>query len=137
MEFLEKLLPILFMVVIIPSIGVLTVFLVNFIHEKKEEIKNHLDDELLKKYVDMLADTITACVVATNQTYVNSLKEQGKFDKEAQKEAFRRTYEAVMEILSEEAVRYLTVFYGDLSKAVTILIEERVAEASNRVEGVE
>jgi hypothetical protein len=36
----------------------------------------------------MATDTITNCVIATNQTYVNSLKEQGKFDEAAQKEAF-------------------------------------------------
>ena len=36
----------------------------------------------------MLSETITKCVVATNQTYVETLKKQGKFDKEAQKIAF-------------------------------------------------
>ena len=126
MEFWEKFLPILFMTVVIPSIGVLTVFIVTFIRAKKEELKKKIDNELLCKYVDMLAETVCTCVVATNQTYVNELKRQGKFDKEAQKVAFEMTYNAVMAILSDEAVKYLTVFYGDLSTTITELIENSV-----------
>ena len=36
----------------------------------------------------MLSQTITDCVLATNQTYVDTLKAQGSFDAEAQKIAF-------------------------------------------------
>ena len=136
MEFLNDLLPIIFMCVVIPALGLLTGFIVAFINKKKEELQEKINNEVLKKYVDMLANTITTCVVATNQTYVNALKKQGKFDAEAQKEAFRQTYDAVMAILSEEAIYYLTVFYGDLEVAVTSLIEENVAEAYNREDDV-
>ena len=134
MEFWEKFLPILFMTVVIPSIGVLTVFIVTFIRAKKEELKKKIDNELLCKYVDMLAETVCTCVVATNQTYVNELKRQGKFDKEAQRIAFEMTYNAVMAILSDEAVKYLTVFYGDLNTTIVELIENSVnAENKNNV----
>ena len=132
MEFLEQLLPMLFYLVIIPAIGALTIVIVGFIKDKKEELKEKTDNDLLKKYIDMLSDTICSCVVATNQTYVNYLKEKGEFDAEAQKEAFNRTYEAVMKILSDEAVVYLTEFYGDLQVAITEMIEENVAIAWNR-----
>ena len=40
-------------------------------------------NELLSKYIEMLSNTICECVIATNQTYVDSLKKQGKFDVEA------------------------------------------------------
>ena len=136
MEFLNDLLPIIFMFVVIPALGLLTGFIVAFINKKKEELQEKINNEVLKKYVDMLANTITTCVDAPNQTYVNALKKQGKFDAEAQKEAFRQTYDAVMAILSEEAIYYLTVFYGDLEVAVTSLIEENVAEAYNREDDV-
>lgn len=134
MDFLKELLPVIFMCVVIPALGILTTFIVMFIQKKKEELQNKIDNELLQKYVGMLLDTVCTCVVATNQTYVNALKKQGKFDKEAQKEAFRMTYDAVMEVLSDEAQFYLTVFYGDLEQAVTVLIEKNVAEAYNREE---
>jgi NADH:ubiquinone oxidoreductase subunit 3 (subunit A) len=134
MDFLKELLPVIFMCVVIPAIGVLTTFIVSFIQQKKEELQDKIDNDLASKYVGMLMDTICSAVVMTNQTYVNSLKKQGKFDAEAQKEAFNRTYEAVMNMLSEEAVKYLNEFYGDLQVAVTTLIEKEVAEAYNRVD---
>lgn len=132
MEFLEKLLPLIFMMVVIPALGLLTVFLVQFIDKKKEELKSKIKDEQLSRYISMLFETVRTCVVATNQTYVNALKEQGKFDLEAQKEAFKKTYEAVMAILSEDAVKYLTEYYGDFTSQLTELIECEVAEAYNR-----
>ena len=133
MEFLEKILPIVFMFVVIPALGILTVFLVQLIAKWKEQLKQKTDNELLKKYIDLLAETITSCVIATNQTYVNELKRQGKFDVAAQKIAFQKTYDAIMAILSEDAIKYLTTYYGDLTMAITQRIEENV-NWENRVQ---
>lgn len=74
----------------------------------------------------LLQDTVISCVIATNQTYVDSLKEQGKFDAEAQKAAFQKTYDAVMQILTEDAVKYLNEVLGDLDKYVNTMIESQV-----------
>ena len=74
----------------------------------------------------MLADTITACVMATNQTYVEALKKENAFTKEAQQEAFNLTYNAVMAVLTEDAKRYLTEVYGDLTAYITTKIEAEV-----------
>lgn len=74
----------------------------------------------------MLNETITSCVIATTQTYVSSLKNQGKFDAEAQKKAFNMTYEAVMSLLTEEATKYLNEAVGDLQLYITQKIEADV-----------
>jgi len=74
----------------------------------------------------MIFDTITKCVIATNQTYVNSLKEQNAFDAEAQKTAFNKTMNAVLEILSEDAKQYIIETTGDLNTYLTNLIEAEV-----------
>ena len=116
----------IFQVCIIPLLGVLTTFFVKWVNAKSEEIQMNIDDATMKKYVDMLADTITDCVIATNQTYVESLKQQGKFDMNAQKEAFNLTSAAVMEILSDEAKVYLTAAVGDLNAYITQKIEAEV-----------
>lgn len=116
----------IFEVCIIPLLGILTSVLVQFIQLKKEEMKLKTQNELTHKYLDMLADTVSICVVATNQTYVNSLKEQGAFDLEAQKTAFNMTYNNVLSILSEEAKRYLNEAVGDLTLLITQQIEQRV-----------
>jgi predicted ATPase len=84
-------------------LGLLTTFLVSYLKTKTQEVKETSQNELVSKYVDMLNDTITNCVIATNQTYVDALKKEGKFDTDAQKEAFNLTYQAVMNILTEDA----------------------------------
>ena len=77
-------------------------------------MKEKKQDVLYHKYLDMLNITIADCVLATTQTYVEALKKEGKFDLDAQKIAFTRTYENVMAILADEAKEYLQTAIGDL-----------------------
>ena len=116
----------IFELCVIPLLGILTMYLVKFIRMKSQEITDKTDNELADKYIQMLTDTITACVIATNQTYVESLKKQGKFDAEAQKHAFELTYNAVVAVLSDEAKHYLASIYGDLTAYITTRIEAEV-----------
>lgn len=116
----------IFEVCVIPLLGVLTVYIVKFIQKKTEELNSKNENELMNKYLTMLSDTIVDCVIATNQTYVESLKKQGKFDLDAQKVAFEMTYNAVINVLSNEAKEYLTNIYGDLSAYITNMIEAEV-----------
>lgn len=125
MDWMELLTQI-FQLCIVPLIGVLTTFLVNYLKKKSAELQEKTDSELAKKYMQMLTDTICVCVMATNQTYVDALKKQGKFDKEAQEQAFQMTLNAVLAILSQEAQDYLTSIYGDLNAYITQLIEAQV-----------
>ena len=113
-------------VCIIPLLGIATTFLVKFLKAKADDIVIKNENDVLDKYVEMLADTITECVIATNQTYVESLKATNAFTAEAQKEAFNLTYNAVMTILSDDAKEYLSVIYGDLNAYITNQIEATV-----------
>ena len=121
-----KLLYDVFNLCIVPLMGVLAFYLVQYIKAKGNEIAANVDSELASKYIVMLTTTITDCVVATNQTYVEALKKEGKFDKEAQYKAFQMTYNAVMDILTEDAKEYLNNFYGDLSLYLSKRIEAEV-----------
>lgn len=122
MELLNK----IFQLCIVPLLGILTAFLIQFINMKKDELKKKTDNELAHKYLDMLAQTVETCVIATNQTYVDSLKDKNAFDAEAQKEAFNITYNAVNDILNAEAKNYLSNIVGDLQKYITEQIEAAV-----------
>ena len=82
MTFIELLTKI-FEICIIPLLGILTTYIVSFLRNKSKELSAKINDETLNTYLNMLTDTITNCVIATNQTYVDSLKSQGKFDAEA------------------------------------------------------
>lgn len=104
----------IFELCIIPLLAIITRSLVIYISTKKDELKSKTDNELAKKYLDLLNDTIANCVIATNQTYVEALKKGNAFTADAQKAAFEKTYQAVIATLSEEAQKYLPEVVGDL-----------------------
>lgn len=116
----------IFQLFVIPILGILAAFVVEFLQVKSKEIINKLDNDVAKKYTEMITNTVTTCVIATNQTYVEALKKSGKFNAEAQKLAFEQTKTAVLKILTEDAKEYLTEFYGDLDKQLNSLIEAEV-----------
>ena len=116
----------IFQVCIIPLMGILTTFLVKWLQIKSSELQIKMDNDVANKYMDMLTNTITECVLATNQTYVEALKQQNKFDLEAQKIAFDKTSEAVMAILTEDAKKYLESAVGDLELFIRQKIEAEV-----------
>lgn len=111
---------------IIPLVGILTKYLVDYLDAKRKEINSKTDNETAQKYTNMIYQTIVDCVIATNQTYVESLKKSGSFDEAAQKEAFSRTMNAVMAILSDDAKEYIAEATGDLNTYLTQLIEAEV-----------
>ena len=116
----------IFEVCIIPLLGVLTAFFVKWVNVKTAEIADTRKNETEKKYINMLNNTISDCVIATTQTYVDTLKKQGAFDAEAQKVAFTMTYEAVVKLLTDEATEYLNEAVGDLNLYITQKIESEV-----------
>ena len=61
----------IFQICIIPLLGILTTFLITWIKSKKDALKQQTDSELAKKYLDMLDNTSTDCVIEMNKTYVN------------------------------------------------------------------
>lgn len=122
----ENILSTVFTLVIIPVLGILTKYVVAWLAAKAEEIKEQSEDALYWKYIDMLKTTVTQCVLTTQQTYVSTLKAEGKFDLEAQKKAFDQTFKAIKDLLTEEAIDYLSVIIPDLDDYITKLIESQV-----------
>ena len=122
-----KLLQEIFTVCIIPLLGILTKYFIEWLNIKKQDLINKEENEIKKRYIDMLEKTIETCVIATNQTYVNSLKDKNAFTLEAQKEAFERTKFAVLAILGEEGQKYLSQIYGDLNIYISKEIEKQVS----------
>lgn len=116
----------IFEVCIIPLLGVLTGIAIRFINAKAKEIIARTDNEISAKYIEKINSTITECVIATNQTYVDSLKNKDAFDANAQKEAFQKTFEAVKTILTQDALDYLDEAYGDATLYITQKIEATV-----------
>lgn len=124
----QELLKTITQTVLIPLLIALTGFAVKWINAKANEIKTKTKDEKVQKYISMLDNTITAAVIAVNQTYVDALKEKNAFTKEAQEEAFNRVYETIIATMTEEADNYISEVIGDLDEYIRTKIEEAVKE---------
>ena len=123
-------LPLLYQILevcIIPLLGLLTAYIVKYVNVKSAEMQAKVENDKANKYIAMLDETICACVIATSQTYVEALKKENAFTKEAQLEAFDKTFNAIMKVLSEDAKKYLTEIYGDLTVYITNKIEAEVS----------
>lgn len=116
----------LFEVILLPLLSVGVSYLIAFINAKIKQVKEKTKNETLQKYLDLLNTTIVNCVKSTQQAYVDSLKKQGKFDAEAQKEAFRITYENIKAQLSDEAEQYIYTAVGDLQTYIKNKIEAEI-----------
>lgn len=103
-----------------------SVSLIVYIGIKNKEIKDKTDSETIDRYLDMLEGTITDAVLTTTQTYVEALKNKNAFDAEAQKTAFKMSYDAVMKVLTDDAKVYLQTIVGDLQTYITNKIEAKV-----------
>ena len=116
----------IFTTIIIPILGILSTFLINFLRIKSVDIQNKIESDIADEYIGMITNTITDCVIATNQTYVETLKKHGKFDKAAQEEAFKQTLNAVLAVLTEDAKEYIYQISGDVTAYLTSKIESAV-----------
>lgn len=118
----------IFELCIVPLLGILVPFVIQWIRTKSAALVASADNDLSKKYITMLTDTVTNAVIAVKQTYVDALKGKNAFTAEAQKEAFTMAYTAVLNNLTDEAKVYLNEAYGDLESYIKVLIEAKVHE---------
>ena len=73
-----------------------------------------------------LENIVNKAVITTNQTLVNELKKQGKFDKEAMQEAYKRTYESIVASLSQSFFEYIDKEAIDIDTLLKNMIETSV-----------
>ena len=122
MEFINE----IFNTCVFPLISILSVYAIKLVKAKIAKLSSEKDNELEKKYLEMLDVTISNCVMATTQTYVDALKAQGDFNANAQTTAFNMTKDAVLKLLTDEAQVYITSAVGDLNLYITQKIEAEV-----------
>lgn len=87
---MNELLSDLLIAVITAAVPVLTAFAITYIKRVAANVAAETDDVKAQGYITEIADAVSAAVAATSQTYVDALKQAGKFDLEAQKEAAQR-----------------------------------------------
>ena len=88
--------------------------------QKETKLK---ENELLNSYIDFAQEIITKAVITVSQTYVDSLKKSGKFDKEAQVKAKKYATEIAKNLISTEGKKAIKTIYKDYDNYVDSVIE--------------
>ena len=125
---MKEILTTLVQVLVIPAIPVLVAYLVKYLKAKAEQTTTKINNELIRTYLQEATDAVLQAVTYTAQTYVDTLKKQGKFDKEAQKTAFNTAKDIALKLLTDEAKQMIEDLYGDLMLWLETKIEQTVKE---------
>ena len=73
-----------------------------------------------------LENIVNKAVITTNQTFVNELKRQGKFDKKAMEEAYNKTFNSIVASLSQSFFEYIDKEAIDIDTLLKNMIETSV-----------
>ena len=73
-----------------------------------------------------LENIVNKAVITTNQTFVNELKKQGKFDKKAMEEAYNKTFNSIVASLSQSFFEYIDKETIDIDTLLKNMIETSV-----------
>lgn len=134
MEFLEVLNYILYVVltVIFPVVATYTVNLIKAKIKESNVITNAAKNENITKIIEGALSDVMDAVLYINQIYVDALKSSGKFDKDAQKNAFNRAYAEALNMISEESQKVIEQVYGSFDKWLMLKIETSVNMAKRQ-----
>lgn len=122
MEFLKDIL----YIVITAAVPLLTTYICKFLYEKWTEGKTKIKNDKIADTLDHVVSMVLNCVETTNQTFVDELKKNGEFTKEAAAEAFLMSKTMAIQMLSEDAAEIIVEVYGDIDVYLDTLIETTV-----------
>ena len=113
------------LIVVIPTLALYGgKMLREFIQTKAKSVNN----EYIRTMFEEIGDTLESTVAATSQTFVDSLKAAGSFDKEAQKEAMKLSVGTAKKLLNKEAQELIVKTHGDLDLWITTQVDKFVRE---------
>lgn len=111
-------------VIILPLITLLGSKLIKWISKK-------IDDENVEKNLIKATNIILDAVKYVLQTYVDNLKKEGKFTKDAQLIAFNKAKEIVILQFNEEIKNYIEDNFGDIDSWIDVQIEASINNLKN------
>ncbi len=85
-------------------------------------------NEKLQKYIDDATTAVVVAVSEVTQTYVDTLKKEGKFDKDAQKLAFELAKEKALILINDNSKKAINTIYNDFDYWLNLIIEQKVKE---------
>ena len=110
---------------------ILTGTITGFISYKTMQLKEKVNNQQFSSVADKVNILIADCIKSTNQTYVDSLKESNSFDISAQKEAFNKSFDSIMLVLSDLDKKKKKKNIGDLGTWITTKIQSYIKTSKN------
>ena len=110
--------------IVLPLISFLGIKLTQWLNTK---IKNDKGKALMEQAVDIVINAVRSVF----QTYVESLKNSGNFNKESQTIAFNLAKSIILKQLTDDAKNYISQNYGDLEEWIRNEIEASIYKLKN------
>lgn len=118
-EIILNIISVLVTAVVLPLISLGGTQLIKLINSK---IKNDNSTKLLTEATTVVTNAVR-CVF---QTYVESLKAEGKFDAQSQEIALKKARDITLSQLSEDAKEYIKNNFGDINNWINTQIEASI-----------
>lgn len=99
---------------------------ITFLNEKIDDLqktKTFIEHEKLNQYIDYAQEAITTAVTSVSQTYVDSLKKSGQFDKTAANNAKKQAIEIAEKLISDNSKIAIETVFGDFEEYINNKIE--------------
>lgn len=89
-------------------------------------LNSKIKDRKLAKYSSDITEIVLSAVQRVFQTYVETMKKNGTFTEEAQKEALAKAKVIISSELTDELKDYITENYGDINEYINTQIEAMI-----------
>ncbi len=116
------------MTIITLAVPVITSYLLKIFQVWMQNKFGDMNDKTSQKYLFEITNIIVQAVQCTAQTYVDALKKEGEFSKEAQTIAFEKTKDIVLSLLANDMKEFIERSYGDLDLWLNTKIEQMVRD---------
>ena len=115
-EILINIISVIVTAIIIPVITLVGGKLVSWLNAK-------INNEKANAMLTAATNAVVNAVRSVLQTYVDTLKANGKFDESSQKIALIKAKKLALESMNEEVQKYIGATYGDIDTWITTMIE--------------
>ena len=110
--------------IIFSALGIIITGLASLLVAKFTQwINEKIEDKKAARYLATINELAWKCVQEVYQTYVETLKKEGKFDKEAQEKALHNCLTTLKSQLKNEIWEYIKNNFGDIDTYLISLIE--------------
>lgn len=105
--------------------------IITFLNEKIDDLqktKAFAEHEKLNQYIDYAQEAITTAVTSVSQTYVDSLKKNGKFDKAAANHAKEQAIQIAEKLISDNSKIAIETVFGNFEEYINNKIESVIKD---------